>query len=397
MTATISGVNLIAKYILYTTKQESPESYHVWSIITAIGAATGRKVFLNRGFYQIFPGQIMVILVGGSAIVRKSTAIRIAVNLVQEAQVVEIISGKASPEAFLDSLALGTGIDSATQKMGPRDSHVLISAPELSSFLSKQAYTEALLPILTDLSDAPKIWSFKTRGKGDVVLRNVCLGFLGASTPDWLAEAIPQNAFGGGFMSRIIFVYEETTPRRNPMPEKEDFEKNLEAEILQELKLIASYRGQCHMTRDAQDFFVDWYRTYMETPEAQQDGYYGRRADHLLRVALIIAIGRRSPYEMDSIDLQSADNLLKQIEKGMPDAFAQIGTTAIAREQGRIIQILTRHGSNMTLRELTRATWRRIDLNELMIALQTLKQAGFIEEVNYNGEVVFQATKMPTS
>lgn len=389
------SLSLVQKYILYTKKHEAPEDFHTWSIITCIGAAVGRKVYINRGFYQLFPGQTMVILVGGSAIVRKSTATRIGIGLLREADVVEIISGKASPEAFLDSLALGTTIDPLTKKLGPRDSHVIIFAPELSSFLSKQAYTEALLPILTDLSDAPKAWSFKTRGKGEVALRNVCLGFLGASTPDWLAEAIPQNAFGGGFMSRIIFVYQESTTRRNPMPEKEDFERTLEQEIIAELKQIATYKGEAKLTAEGVRFFVDWYAKYMETPDAQKDGYFARRHDHLLRTALVLALSRHTPYTIGVEDLEAAHELLGKVEKGMPDAFAQVGTTVIAREQSRILQTLNRHGGSVSMRELTRATWRRIDFNELNVALQTLKAAGFVTEMTLNGEAVIQLVKNP--
>lgn len=388
------SLNLVQRYLLYTKKHEAPEPFHLWTIITCIGAAVGRRVYINRGFYQVFPGQTMVILVAGSAIVRKSTAVRIGINLLREADVVEVLSGKASPEAFLDSLNLGQSVG-ANGKIGPRDSHVLIFAPELSSFLSKQAYTEALLPILTDLSDAPKQWSFKTRGKGEISLRNVCLGFLGASTPDWLAEAIPQNAFGGGFMSRIIFVYQESTSRRNPMPEKEDFEQALEKEIIDELKKIATYTGESTLTPEARAWFVNWYTEYMNTPTSQQDGYYGRRADHLLRTGLVIAIGRGSPFSIDETDLQGADMLLAQVEKEMPNAFAQIGTTVVAREQSRILQMMARHGGNVSIKELTRATWRRVDFNELMIAVTTLKAAGFIAESNVNGEVVYQLLKQP--
>lgn len=352
---------------------------------------------MNRGFYRLYAGQTMVILVGGSAIVRKSTAARIGMNLLKEAESVEILTGKASPEAFLDSLSLGTTVDPRTHKVQPRDSHVIVFAPELSSFLSKQAYTEALLPILTDLSDAPEAWSFKTRGKGEIALRNVCIAFLGATTPDWLAEAIPQNAFGGGFMSRIIFVYQESTTRRNPMPEKRDFERALEEEIIAALKEIATYSGEAVMTPAASKMFIEWYNKYMETPVAQQDGYYGRRADHLLRTAMTVAIGRGSPYAVDEIDVQVAENLLQAVETGMPDAFAQIGTTTVAREQGRLLQLFARHGGELTLRELSRATWRRIDINELTLALQTLKAAGFIAETARNGIVIYQLLKEPTS
>lgn len=397
-------MNFIQRYILYTQKHEAPEDFHTWTAMTICGAVVGRRCWIDRGFYKIFPGQMMVVLVGGSATVRKSTAAKIGISLVKQLndrtpdgmrKPVEVLTGKSSPEAFLDSLMLGTSVDPMTHKVSPRDSHVLIFASELSAFLSKQAYTEALLPILTDLSDAPDAWAFRTRGRGEVALRNVCLGFLSASTPDWLAEAIPQNAFGGGFMSRIVFVYQASTPRRNPMPEKEDFETELEKDLVDHLRVIAGYQGPAKLSPTAVGFFKDWYHRYMNTPAAAQDGYFGRRADHMLRTAFIIAIGRGSPSLIDETDLEAADQLLIRVEAGMPEAFAQVGTTTVAREQERILRILQSGGGQMTLRELTRATWRKLDVTELTLALQTLKTAGFVVEDVKDGTPVYQVVRLP--
>ena len=145
----------LTNYLKYTELHEAPEMFHVWNAIVAISASLGRRIWFDRGFYKIYPGQIQVILVGGSATVRKSTSAKIAIELLRKANSVTIISGKTSPEAFIDSLDLGAGLDPATNIIRPRDSHVLIFASELASFLSKQTYTEALIPILTDLADAP--------------------------------------------------------------------------------------------------------------------------------------------------------------------------------------------------------------------------------------------------
>lgn len=369
--------NLIDVYLDYTRRHEAPEKFHFWTAISLIGATVGRRVELHRGYFKVYPGQIWVVVVAGAAWVRKSTSIGIGRNLLKRVGDVTIVPAKSSPESFVDSLQLGS-IAQPNGQVVQKDSQALIFSSELAAFLSKQAYTEALIPILTDLFDAPDDWEYKTRTHGATKLKNVCVTFLAASTPDWLADAIPPNAFGGGFISRIIFVYADRTDRSNPFPTEMDLDYAAEQELLQRLSLLGQVKGSATLTPEARAWFTAWYDTVTKDEKKREEGYWGRRPDHLLRVALNVALGRHS-LEINMDDLMRAHLALEDVEANMDECFRFVGATAAGRNQQVVLKALERLGGTATVTDLTGRLWNKMDQEEIMKSMQTLKQAGIME------------------
>lgn len=375
-------MNFIERYLEYTKLHEAPEPYHIWSAVTAVAATLGRGVWMDKGIYKIFAGQMMVVLVGGSALVRKSTAVGIARDMLTKANKVNIIQGKSSPEALIDSMNRGPSVNNGI--VSPQDAEALLYAPELSAFLSKQSYTEAMIPILTDMADAKDVFVHKTITRGALTLNNVCLSLLGASTPDWLAEAIPPNAFGGGFMSRIIFVYAEGTNRYNPLPSLEDFPAAVFDELVNELRALGTMRGEAKLSPEGRTWFIDWYNKFMQSPGAKQEGYWGRRHDHMLRVAMnIMACKGRMTLLVE--DLELADKWLTETEKTQSLCFRYVGASPMAREQERIARLVEQAGGTLSYRELMHMTWRRMDAAVVRQAVENLCSAGVLEMRNFKG------------
>ena len=94
----LDSKNWIYKYLKYTDQMESPSSFHIWSALAALSCTLQRKVWINRGFYTLYPNQY-IILVAESAFCRKSTAIGVAISdILQTAQVATINRDKMSAE-----------------------------------------------------------------------------------------------------------------------------------------------------------------------------------------------------------------------------------------------------------------------------------------------------------
>ncbi|KKL20109.1 hypothetical protein LCGC14_2458730, partial [marine sediment metagenome] len=88
-------------YLEYTGDQESPSLFHLWVGLSVIASALGREVWINRGYYTLFPN-MYVVLIGASARVRKTSAIRIGYELFREALPNNtLISQKITPEALI--------------------------------------------------------------------------------------------------------------------------------------------------------------------------------------------------------------------------------------------------------------------------------------------------------
>jgi Protein of unknown function (DUF3987) len=301
-------------YLRYTAHQESPESFHMMTAITCVGAAMGRKCYMDRGYYKLFPN-FFTILVAGSARCRKSTAIKIGTDLLKAVPTTKVISGKTTPERFIKEIEpLG-----ATTPL-----NILVHSSELSVFLTKQQYGEPMIHMLTDLFDCPSEWPYLTKNKGDNFLRNVFLCIIAATTPDGVSKGIPASALEEGFASRVLFIYRADTDRRNAIPELTDEEKDLRNELVAHLSKIGELEGEYTLERHAKAWFVEWYNTLGPHADKRLEGFQGRKHDHLLRLGMVFA-GSCLEKLVDQGHLEAALLLLEDIEHHAPLAFSEIG------------------------------------------------------------------------
>ncbi len=70
-------------YDKYTAETESPLSYHLFSSLAVLSAALGRRVFLDMGFWKVYPN-LCLVLVGPTGRVAKTSAVNIAKDLIKE-------------------------------------------------------------------------------------------------------------------------------------------------------------------------------------------------------------------------------------------------------------------------------------------------------------------------
>jgi len=307
--------DFLATYMDYTKKQESPGEFHLFTAMTLVGAALGRKCYMNRGYYKLYPN-FFTILVAGSARCRKSTAINIGVDLVKAVPTLKVIKGKTTPERFIQEIEPVSGTGASI--------NVLVHSSELSVFLSKQQYSEPLIHLLTDLYDCPNEWTYKTKNKGENTLRDVFLAIIAATTPDGVSKGIPPSALEEGFASRVLFVYKADTDRRNAMPELTD-EEVMQREYLRILLVqIGEMAGEFKLTQEAREWFINWYNQMEAPADKRMHGFFGRKHDHLLRFGMVLAASEQR-MGIQLRDLEAALTSVELIETTAPQAFSEIG------------------------------------------------------------------------
>jgi len=371
-------------YIHFTHAQESPTVFHRWVGISIIASTLGRDVWLDRRSdgvtrYKVYPGQLIIVLVAGSGRSRKSVGLNMSQPFLK-AGGVRTIRGKSSPEAFLDELS-GKGVTPP-----PKDHSALLLLSEMSAFLSKQSYSEPLLDILMDLADAPDYFPFNTRGGGKIELKNVCLSGLMASTPISIGEAIPARAHSAGFLSRVMWIYAAKTDRINPLIDFDDEfvdpaeiqrMEALKQDLFHRIKYASTMKGPFSVTKEAKDWYVDWYKNWVESPQGQGEGYPTRRGDHLLRVAMCIAVSERGDREITLEDLTHTDAMLCDVEQHFDKVFLHIGHSQNAKNFQRIVDAITVSGGVVPRNHLIKMVYKYFNnIEELSMTLRTLEAAG---------------------
>ena len=369
----------IADYLKYTDTQESPGSFHFWAASAIISAVLQRNVWVSKNIYQVYPN-LFVVLVAPSGICRKSRAINIGVGLLEDFSFVNCLADKTTPEALLESLMLGTehvglNADKNQIKFGPESHTGFATASELTVFLSKDAYNSSMIEILTDLYDCRSNFKYVTRNKRPIILKNTCLSILGGSTPDWIAN-LPPDAFGGGFMSRFIFMVKNCRDRSICFPQEPP--KGLQQKLKETLaKIHASCQGKMIITQEAKIWFQDWYDRLSDQArnvDTQLLGFVERKPDTVLKVATILATSELR-MTIHKEDLQTAYAVVTWTQERAFDAFRHVEMTRFGNLKMRIIEFLDHNGGYVNRREILRKFGGRLQNLKELEGLESLMEA----------------------
>lgn len=355
----------LGAYMKYTDRQESPGTFHFWTAATLLGACLQRRAWVCKGIYNVYPN-LYTMLVAPSGKCRKSRAISLGLELIEDFDWLNVIADKTTPEAMLQALMYGTkymesdGAGAPARVMTDVDNCALIRAPELVDFINKQNHNSGLVALLTNLYDCPSSYKYLTRNKSPVVLRNVAIQMLGASTQDWFAKELPTSAFGGGFMSRFIFVVKQVRDRSIPFPEAPGPDEKRELQSML-LRIRANFTGNIPFEHAARVWFEEWYNE--NEVEAVDDpnliGFHERTPDIILKVSLILAASRGAKIISDR-DIRQAHSIVSWTQERAFKAFKDVDLSPLGQVGRELLDFLEIQGGTLTRRKIMRKFWHRL-------------------------------------
>jgi hypothetical protein len=196
---------------------------------------------------------------------------------------------------------------------------------ELSVFLGFNR-PEFMLDLI-DLYDCPNLWRYVTKHKGVDEIHGPWLNILGATTPASFQDSLPSEAVGTGFTSRLILIHGDSyTP--NPFPMMTDEIMAIRSDLAHDLEKILQLRGEFRMTADCLSRYVDWYNSHANKQRLinpNLEPYYGRKATHLRKLAMILSASRSDDMIIEVHDFSRAKTLLEHQEPGMLKCFHGYG------------------------------------------------------------------------
>lgn len=326
-------------YLEYTSEQESPSLFHLWVGLSVLASALGRQVWINRGYYTLYPN-LYVVLIGASARVRKTSAIRIGYELFREALPNNVlVSQKITPEALI-----GVFVEQYKEKKVSGGS---IVSDELGVFLGGSSKSSDTMQLLTKWYDCPSHFEYHTMIRGKEVMNNVYCNLMAGTTPLWLRDSMPKHAMGGGFTSRVIFCYQATPEHLEPWPEMTPALVRLRVKLVEDLRIIAKLGGEYKITKNAREWFTEWYTSVFHpetTPHASLDGYFGRKHDTLLKIAVLFSASKGNNKVVDEIEMRMALKAINENEKFLPQTLRLIQMTEIGEESEKVFRLIERRG-----------------------------------------------------
>lgn len=364
-------------YYGYVEDTEAPSVFHVMSAMTMISAGLKRNVWVSQGKWKIFPN-LATFLIGPSTWTHKTTAINIAVNLGLKANIFRLMAEKATSEYIIDALAEGD------EAVG------FIVLPELAASLTRKKYQEDLIQVLTRLWDCPDVMPTGTIGRGGKTLYNVSVTTIAGSTEAWLVEAIPSSAFSGGFMARVLQIYQESGYKEVPEPSSGDPE--VETQLIELLGRVSFIKGEVTRSPPARKWFNNWYHEVrlIRPEDVRLDPFYGRVPDHLLRLAMILRLAENEfldrpdekPVMLEVSHLEEANAIIQWILAYLPRVYASLGVAQVGIDADRILRFLKQKGGRSTRPELMRHMRGHVTSSQLDERLRFLTDSGELEPVH---------------
>lgn len=364
-------------YLQYTDNSEPPTMYKRWVAISCIAACLQRKCFLEWGELTFFPN-MYVVLVGPSGKCRKGTAMGVGARFLREIGI-DLAAEAITREALIRELKESTE-QSIDTKTGDVEYHasLTIYSQELTVFLGYNNLQ--LISDITDWYDCRERWTYRTKNMGTDEIVGVWVNLIGATTPDLVRSALPQDAVGGGLSSRIIFVYEEEKSKSVAAPFLTSEDQALSEKLSHDLEDIYTMRGKFRITDDFLEKWIKWYEKQEGNPPfnlEQFQGYIHRRPNHILKLCMILSASSRTDMVITADILDRAIDILTKTERKMPQTFAGYGKASTAELVSKLMAIIGTEGE-IKKDELLRRQHHNIEnLEHLDNALATLVKMGY--------------------
>lgn len=377
-------MDFFQSYFDYVGETEAPLLYHRWSILSSLGALLGRSIWLPFGHSRIYPNQYIMLM--GSPGARKSSAIGIAKKLIQDTGYRRFAPDRLSKERFLMEMKPHheEDLDADLQDLVfDAPSELYVVAEEFTDFVGHGGME--FMTMLTKLWDNMDRYEHpKIHGKS-VVVEKPTVNIIGGNTVQGLALALPPEALGNGFMSRVIFVHSEATGKKITFPKPISFE--LRDSLVAHLEQIkGTVAGELSYSTEAYSLLDRMYKEFQDVDDSRFRSYSTRRFTHLLKLCSILcATDLRT--EISGQDALNANTLLHYTELRMPKALGEFGKSKYSDTAHLVLDALAHTVKPMTANELFKVVARDITkITELSDILKNLMAAEKIQVVTIKGK-----------
>lgn len=305
-------------------RSEAPESFILWAGLYALAASLRRQVKVGKeylGSWECTP-HLYVMFVGPPGGPRKTTTIEYACELLEK--LTKVTKG---PDIVSQAALLTKLIES-------EDSSVYITSHEFSDLIMKSG--PEMYAFLTSMFDGKRSIEASTISRGVEFATKPCVNMFAATTPVWVSANMGEDIIGGGFASRVIFIYEDKARQRRFFHNKGDHNSESDYDVkvaeklakylAEDLAHISTLHGDFKLTDEATQFLEEWYQTEVDKPRNKNvQGYFNRKHTHLLKVCMLVHVAYSDELVINITDARMALDIINSIEKRLPEVFKGIG------------------------------------------------------------------------
>lgn len=380
-------------------KNEAPVIAHRWSALCVLAAMMERKVWVKQGMFRTYCNMYVQLL--GEPASKKSTSIKTAKHILKLTGYDNFASEKTSMEAFLQSLhdmtfedfdiaaflkgevmSEFTGdidmlLDEAVAGSGSKKGavgmtrhkklkavastlhsvHCMIAADEFMDFVGRgNVEFISLLGTFWDWDDG--VYDKQITSRGSTYINNPLINILSGNTPDNFNLTFPAEIQGQGFFSRILLIHVVSSGRKLAKM-YEPLEQDMEVLLEWMAAIATNCQGEIHIPPESWELLERIYMEWKDIKDVRFARYSGRRQTHLLKLVLLMTVGR-CDMTVTHDDIIMANTVLSYAENIMPLAMGEFGKGKNSSAANLIMKMIN-NGTGVSVKEILAGTINETD------------------------------------
>jgi len=335
-------------FVDYSDHLESPRFMRFWGGVSALAGALRKKVWIENFYFRWTPN-FFIIFVAPPGIVTKSTTADVAMELLRQIPGIHFGPNSVTWQSLVSSFSQAGEFFQYGDEHIPMSAITLVSR-ELGSLINPK--DNDVVNLFIELWDGAKTYEKQTKMSGNDLVEGPWVNLIGATTPSWIANNVPAQMLGGGFISRCVFLYADRKdkfvahPGRN-LPKGID---QVRLALIQDLEHISlNLVGPYSLTPEADAWEEEWYEKMWRDAEKnytddQVMGYLARKQTHVNKLAMILSASKGDSMEITYDTFRLAETMMADLEPDMQKVFAKIGRTDTSLQAEKLLGLIGKNG-----------------------------------------------------
>jgi len=199
------------------------------------------------------------------------------------------------------------------------------------------------LTLYNELYDVRAVYKARTRSSGEINLQSPYCSIITGAQPAFLATTLPEQAWGMGFMSRLIMVFEAQRERTSAF-EYADLDRKLQTRLISDLRDLSKLYGYFKWDKGARALYETWWvqKGGPPIPGAKRlaMGYNSRRDLHFFKLAMAFSLSRGSDLTIITDDVTKAISLLLRTEDRMKHIFNEMSRAGATMALSDVLEVV---------------------------------------------------------
>lgn len=360
--------SFVAEYKAWANEAtDAPEQYHEVSCFIALSACIANGLSLSLKFSDNFRPNLWALVLGDSTLSRKTTSMRMAMDLLSDLDSELILASDGSAEGLL------TGLSGRPKRVS------IFYKDEVSGFfdsINRKDYLAGFPETLTQLYDVPKVLSRLLR-KETITVTEPYFIFFGGGIRDKVFSLINDDYILSGFLPRFIVVSSDNDitriRRTGPPTSVSTTKKDALVNRLTDLKerygvqvpmmigtqtVLIEGKIEAHLTQEAWDFFGDseelLQKTAFDSPwQMLALPTLSRMAFSMLKMSMLVAASRKpvsssNRLEIDITDMKQAAYYIQKWGQNSLDLIMASGKSANEKKLENVLTFIRSASEGVT-------------------------------------------------